>query len=195
MMRRVAIASIAVVFAAGAAQAFEKSGSAAPLEQRPAVDDKSLALSKDKALEEKSESSGLRIPGLGALGVLPKLDFGLELLYGDNQDASAVLPREEEPQIKVPMVDVMVQMPGASAKEVEERATRPMEKLLWEIPGVEYVYSIEDFFQGRGNLTLNLFGVETGSGHENIRNGHNNLWLFFTRRNHQSNRAARKGNQ
>ena len=51
------------------------------------------------------------------------------------------LPREEEPQIIVPMIDVFVQMPGASAHEVEERVTRPMEKLLWEIPGVEYVYS------------------------------------------------------
>ena len=52
------------------------------------------------------------------------------------------LAREEEPQIKVPMIDVMVAMPGASAKEVEERVTTPMEKLLWEISGVEYVYSI-----------------------------------------------------
>ncbi len=52
-----------------------------------------------------------------------------------------MLPREEEPQIIVPMIDVMVSMPGASAKEVEERVTRPMEKLLWEIPGVEYIYS------------------------------------------------------
>src|ERR1043165_228291 len=52
-----------------------------------------------------------------------------------------LLPREEEPQIHVPMIDVMVAMPGFSAKEVEERATRPMEKLLWEVPGVEYIYS------------------------------------------------------
>ncbi len=52
-----------------------------------------------------------------------------------------LLPREEEPQIKVPMVDVLVSMPGASSKEIEERVTRPMEKLLWEIPGVEYIYS------------------------------------------------------
>ena len=55
--------------------------------------------------------------------------------------ALLMLPREEEPQIKVPMVDVLVSMPGSGAKEVEERATRPMEKLLWEIPGVEYIYS------------------------------------------------------
>src|SRR5689334_22328069 len=51
------------------------------------------------------------------------------------------LPREEEPQIIVPMIDVFVQLPGASPREVEERVTKPMEKLLWEIPGVEYVYS------------------------------------------------------
>ncbi len=55
--------------------------------------------------------------------------------------AIVLLPREEEPQIKVPMIDVLVAMPGFTAKEVEERATRPMEKLLWEISGVEYLYS------------------------------------------------------
>jgi len=51
-------------------------------------------------------------------------------------------PREEEPQIVVPMLDVFVQMPGASADEVAQRATVPMEKLLREVPGVEYIYSI-----------------------------------------------------
>lgn len=51
-------------------------------------------------------------------------------------------PREEEPQIAVPMLDVFVQMPGASSKEVAQRASVPMEKLLREIPGVEYVYSV-----------------------------------------------------
>ncbi len=55
--------------------------------------------------------------------------------------AVIMTPREEEPQIIVPMVDVFVQMPGASSKEVEKRVTTPMEKLIWEIPGVEYVYS------------------------------------------------------
>ncbi len=55
--------------------------------------------------------------------------------------AVLLLPREEEPQIIVPMIDVFVQMPGASAKEIEERVTKPMEKLLWEVPGVEYIYS------------------------------------------------------
>ena len=55
--------------------------------------------------------------------------------------AVVFLPREEEPQIIVPMIDVFVALPGASAKEVETRVTKPMERLLWEIPGVEYIYS------------------------------------------------------
>jgi len=55
--------------------------------------------------------------------------------------AVVLLPREEEPQIIVPMIDVMVNFPGASAKEVETRIARPMERLLWEIPGVEYIYT------------------------------------------------------
>ena len=55
--------------------------------------------------------------------------------------AIVMLPREEEPQIKVPMIDVMVTMPGATPQEVQQRLTIPMEKLLYEIPGVEYIYS------------------------------------------------------
>src|SRR4051794_7737868 len=55
--------------------------------------------------------------------------------------AVLALPREEEPQIVVPMVDVFVEMPGASPADVEQRVTRPMEQLLWEVPGVEYIYS------------------------------------------------------
>lgn len=51
-------------------------------------------------------------------------------------------PREEEPQIVVPMLDVFVQMPGASPEEVAQRVSLPMEKLLREMPGVEYIYSI-----------------------------------------------------
>ncbi len=56
--------------------------------------------------------------------------------------AIALTPREEEPQIVVPVVDVFVGLPGASPAEVESRVTIPLEKRLWEIPGVEYVYSM-----------------------------------------------------
>ena len=96
-----------------------------------------------KASEEKSSGAHLGIAGrivqsfidskLTLLIVIASLLLGVF--------AVVMLPREEEPQIKVPMVDVLVSMPGFHAKEVEERATRPMEKLLWEIPGVEYIYS------------------------------------------------------
>lgn len=55
--------------------------------------------------------------------------------------ATLKLPREEEPQIKVPMFDVFVPFPGASAQEVEERIINVGERKLWEIPGVEYIYT------------------------------------------------------
>lgn len=51
-------------------------------------------------------------------------------------------PREEDPQIVVPMADVFVSFPGASAEEVEQLVTTPLEKLLWQVQGVEHVYSI-----------------------------------------------------
>ncbi|MEI7750507.1 MAG: efflux RND transporter permease subunit [Candidatus Omnitrophota bacterium] len=51
------------------------------------------------------------------------------------------LPREEEPQISVPMFDIFVAYPGADSKEVEQRIVTLGERKLWEIPGVEYVYS------------------------------------------------------
>ncbi len=55
--------------------------------------------------------------------------------------AVSLTPREEEPQIVVPMVDVFVGLPGASPSEVESRITIPLERRMWELPGVEYVYS------------------------------------------------------
>jgi multidrug efflux pump subunit AcrB len=56
--------------------------------------------------------------------------------------AVVVTPREEEPQIVVPMADVWLPFPGASAKVVEEQLTKPFERKLSEIKGIEYVYSI-----------------------------------------------------
>ncbi len=70
---------------------------------------------------------------LTAVGILASMLLGLMAIM--------MLPREEEPQIKVPMIDVLVSMEGATPKEVEERISIPMEKLLYELPGVEYIYS------------------------------------------------------
>jgi multidrug efflux pump subunit AcrB len=80
-----------------------------------------------------------RIAGIFIRSKLTPLIISTSILLGIG--AGLLLPREEEPQIIVPMIDVMVEMPGSSSKEVEERVTKPMEKLLWEIPGVEYIYS------------------------------------------------------
>jgi multidrug efflux pump subunit AcrB len=51
-------------------------------------------------------------------------------------------PREEEPQISVPMIDVFAGLPGASSSEVEQQVIKPIEQAIWEVPGVEYVYSM-----------------------------------------------------
>lgn len=50
-------------------------------------------------------------------------------------------PKEEDPQIVVPMADVLINAPGLSAKQVEKQVTEPLEKLVSQIDGVEYVYS------------------------------------------------------
>ncbi|MCL7761866.1 efflux RND transporter permease subunit [Polaribacter sp. Z014] len=55
--------------------------------------------------------------------------------------ASFLIPREEEPQIDVPMADIFVGYPGASPTEVESRVVKPLEKLISNIKGVEYVHS------------------------------------------------------
>ncbi len=57
--------------------------------------------------------------------------------------ASVIMtPREEDPQIVVPLANVFVQFPGAGAEEVEKLVATPLERLLWQIDGVEYVYSM-----------------------------------------------------
>jgi multidrug efflux pump subunit AcrB len=53
----------------------------------------------------------------------------------------AIIPREEEPQILVPMLDITTAMPGASPAEVEQQVTLPIENLVHQISSVEYVYS------------------------------------------------------
>ncbi len=56
--------------------------------------------------------------------------------------AAIFTPKEEDPQIVVPMVDIFIPYPGAPAKEVERKVTTRFEKLIWEIKGIDYVYSV-----------------------------------------------------
>ncbi|OYW82244.1 MAG: multidrug transporter AcrB, partial [Sphingobacteriia bacterium 32-37-4] len=55
--------------------------------------------------------------------------------------STMLMPREEEPQIQVPMADIFIAYPGASPKEVETKVSAPLEKVISNIKGVEYVYS------------------------------------------------------
>jgi len=71
---------------------------------------------------------------LTPLLVLASLMLGLLAVW--------LTPREEEPQIIVPMVDLYIPYPGASPKEVESQVATPLERRLWGIPGVEYLYSV-----------------------------------------------------
>ncbi len=56
--------------------------------------------------------------------------------------SSFLIPREEEPQINVPMADVMVMYPGASPSEIENRVVKPLEKIIGNIKGVEHIHSM-----------------------------------------------------
>jgi multidrug efflux pump subunit AcrB len=69
--------------------------------------------------------------------------------------AVTVTPREEDPQIIVPMADVYVNFPGHSASEVEQLAATPLEKLLYQIDGVEYVYSMSR--EGQAIITVRYY--------------------------------------
>jgi len=70
---------------------------------------------------------------LSGIFILSSLTAGLIALL--------VTPREEDPQIVVPMADVEVAFPGHSPQETEQLVTRPLERLLWQLDGVEHVYS------------------------------------------------------
>src|SRR5215471_1814531 len=86
-------------------------------------------------------------------------------------------PREEEPQIVVPMLDVFIQMPGASAEEVAQRVSLPTEKLLRDVPGVEYLYSISH--PGVSMLVVRFY---VGTKEENaIVETYNKLYSNFDR--------------
>lgn len=66
-----------------------------------------------------------------------------------------LIPREEEPQIQVPMADVLISFPGASPQEVETKVAAPLEKIISNVKGVEYVYSSS--FQGQAMVIVQFF--------------------------------------
>ncbi|MFC1587797.1 efflux RND transporter permease subunit [Planctomycetota bacterium] len=64
-------------------------------------------------------------------------------------------PREEDPQIVVPMADLYIHAPGLSAAEIERQITTRVEKMLLQIDGVEYVYSMSS--PSRAIVTIRFF--------------------------------------
>ena len=80
---------------------------------------------------------------------------------GSGVAALVLTPREEEPQIVVPLADVMVSAPGLSARQVERQIATPLENLLYQIDGVEYVYSTS--VPGQAIVTVRFY---VGEGRE-----------------------------
>ena len=103
-------------------------------------------------------------------GGLPLFVIILSLVLGII--ALSFTAREEEPQIVVPMLDVLVESPGLSAKQVERQVTIPLEKFLSQIPGVENVYSTS--LPGRTAVTLRFYVGEDRE--ESILNTYNKLY-------------------
>jgi len=69
--------------------------------------------------------------------------------------SSSLIPREEEPQIIIPMADVMVGYPGASPTEVESRVVKPLEKIISNIKGVEHLHSVA--MNGQAMIIVQFF--------------------------------------
>ena len=84
---------------------------------------------------------------------LTVLLMGIFLLIGIY--SSFLIPREEEPQIEVPIADVFVGYPGASPLEVESKVAKPLEKIISNLPGVEYVYSTS--MKGQAMLIVQFY--------------------------------------
>ena len=103
-----------------------------------------MSVDNNKSTLPNGAHPALRLAGKVAHGFIDSKLTPLVIVAALLLGAFAILqtPREEEPQIVVPMLDVFVEMPGASSQEVAQRVSLPMEKLLREVPGVEYIYSI-----------------------------------------------------
>ncbi|NVK40512.1 MAG: efflux RND transporter permease subunit [Oceanospirillaceae bacterium] len=111
-----------------------------------------------------------RLVATALKGGVPLMILLLSLLAGGL--ALQLTPREEEPQIVVPMVDVVVEAPGVSARQVERQVTEPLEKLLAQIPGVEHLYSTSR--QGGAVATLRFYVGEDREA--SILNTYNKLY-------------------
>ena len=136
-------------------------------------------VTEGKANSKNSPAPTLRLAGRIAHGFIDSKLTPLVIVAALLLGAFSILetPREEEPQIVVPMLDVFVQMPGASPEEISQRVSLPMEKLLREVPGVEYVYSIS-----QSGMSMLIVRFYVGSKEEDaIVETYNKLYSNFDR--------------
>jgi multidrug efflux pump subunit AcrB len=103
----------------------------------------------------QTTESGAHKGGLGLAGLTAKVFIHSPLspllllaMLGMGLLGLMATPRQEDPQISVPMIDIFVQYPGASTEQVVSLAVEPLERLFAEIPGVEHVYSAAEREQG-----------------------------------------------
>ncbi len=114
--------------------------------QAPALDENNLGLAgKTARAFIHSPLSPLLFLAMLAMGVLGLL----------------ATPRQEDPQISVPLIDIFLKYPGASAEQVADMAVEPLERIMSEIPGVKHIYSASS--RGMGVVTVRFkVGEETG---------------------------------
>ncbi|MEO1939642.1 efflux RND transporter permease subunit [Candidatus Thioglobus sp.] len=116
-------------------------------------------LSKDKNIKDKNIKEAYRDYELGIAGKLTKAFITSPLsiilffaMLGAGIMGLISTPRQEDPQISVPLIDLFVEYPGASSDEVSNIIIKPLERLMSHILGVKHVYSVSD--KGQGIITV-----------------------------------------
>jgi multidrug efflux pump subunit AcrB len=111
-------------------------------------------LDSDTSKSPPGKMDGLsRLLSLITAGPIPL--FLLLAAFLGGAVALSITPREEEPQIVVPMADVLVSAPGLGSEQVERQIATPLEKVLYQIDGVEHVYSMS--YPERCVVTVRFF--------------------------------------
>ncbi|VVM25200.1 Acriflavin resistance protein [uncultured Gammaproteobacteria bacterium] len=118
-----------------------------------------IDVSKDKNIDKDIILDDLRDYELGIAGKLTKAFITSPLsiilffaMFGAGIIGLISTPRQEDPQISVPLIDVFVEYPGASSEEVSNIVVKPLERLMSNILGVKHVYSVSD--KGHGIVTI-----------------------------------------
>ena len=109
-----------------------------------------------------------QVPSLGLAGNLARIFITSPLspmLLGASLFIGLIglflTPRQEDPEISVPMIDIFVRYEGASSSQVASLAINPLERMMSEIPGVKHIYSASEREQGIVTVRFEV-GEKTG---------------------------------